>query len=287
MKFMNLPEEYSSKKSKTIILPITFKSKTTRETFSDKGPLKIIEASYELEYYDEEIDVEPYEKGIFQEEILEILETDYLTQEQKIIKKILEIEENKFLVVLGADHSTTISVVKALEQKNNDLGVIIFDAHTDLRDSGVDECGLHACVSSEISKKHKTLVCGVRSMDVYDKEQLKNKNIDIIKTKELFEDKDWYLKKSKILKKKLKKLPQKVYISIDVDVFDCSFIRNTGTPEPGGLFFEQLKNLLKLVFKEKDVIGVDIVEYSPNKESFSESYSLAKLVYKIIAYKHH
>lgn len=284
---MNLLKEYSSKESKTTILPISFKSKTTRKTFAENGPKAIIEASYELEYYDEEIDVEPYEKGIFQENILYIKETDVQTQERKIKEKIEQIDLEKFLIVLGSDHSTTIPVVEALEKKHKDFGVVVFDAHSDLREENNDY-GRHASVSRVISKNNKTIVCGVRSMDVYDKEYLKeNKNINIIKTKELFQEKDWYLKESEILKEKLKNLPKKVYVSIDVDVFDCSFIKSTGTPEPGGLFFEQLKNLLKTVFKEKEVVGVDIVEYAPEKESFSESYSLAKLVYKMIAYKYY
>ncbi len=287
MRFMNLPKEYSLKESKTTILPISFKSKTTKPTFAEKGPSSIIDASYELEYYDEELDIEPYEKGIYQEEILNIEEKDYQVREKIIVDKIKDINKEKFLIVLGSDHSTTIPVVKALDEKHKEFGVIIFDAHSDLRDKDDNECGLHACVSREVSKKHKTVVCGVRSMDVFDKDYLKeNKDLEILKMKDLIDSKDIYLEKPKEFVRSLKKLPKKVYVSIDVDVFDCSFIRATGTPEPGGLFWNQLNNLLKIVFKEKDVVAVDVVEYSPTQDSFSESYSLAKLVYKIIGYKH-
>ncbi len=279
---MKLPKEFCLKETaKTYILPISYISKTTTPTKANKGPEKIIEASYELEYYDEELDVEPYEKGIFQEDIL-FLEK---ISEKVIYEKIKDV--NQFLIVLGSDHSTTPSIVKALEKKHKDFGVIIFDAHSDLRESE-EELGEHACVSRKVSEKHKTLVCGVRSMDVYDKEYLKeNKNIQIIKMKELYRKDNIYLEELQQLKEQLKKLPKKIYISIDVDVFDCSFIRNTGTPEPGGLFWQQLNNLLKTIFKEKEVIAVDVVEFSPKENYFSESYSLAKLVYKMIGYKHY
>lgn len=294
--FMNLPKEYRDKnKSKVVILPISFKTKTTRKNESHLGPKAIIEASQELEYFEEDLLCEPHEKGIYTEEQLTIKETDFTKIKHKILDKTRKIN-NKFPIILGSDHSTTIPVVEALEEKEKDFGVIVFDAHSDLREPWGKDTWWHACVSREISKKHKTLLVGVRSMDNTDIEFLQSKqgnNTGLIFAKDLLSSKkqhNWDLASCFELEEKLRQLPKKVYISIDVDVFDPSIIRYTDTPEPGGLNWTQTNNLLKKIFEEKEVIGVDIVEYSPdtkNKASFCESFTLAKLVYKIISYKYY
>lgn len=294
--FMNLPKEYRDKnKARVVILPISFKTKTTRKNESHLGPKAIIDASQELEYFEEDLLCEPHEKGIYTEEQLTIKETDFSKIKHKILDKTKKIN-NKFPIILGSDHSTTIPVVEALEEKEKDFGVIVFDAHSDLREQWGKDTWWHACVSREVSKKHKTLLVGIRSMDNTDIDFLQSKqgnNTGLIFAKDLLSSKkqhNWDLASCFELEEKLRQLPKKVYISIDVDVFDPSIIRYTDTPEPGGLDWTQLNNLLKKVFEEKEVIGVDIVEYSPdtkNKASFSESFTLAKLVYKIIAYKYY
>ena len=294
--FMNLPKEYRDKnKSRVVILPISFKTKTTRKNESHLGPKAIIDASQELEYFEEDLLCEPHEKGIYTEEQLTIKETDFSKIKHKILDKTKKIN-NKFPIILGSDHSTTIPVVEALEEKEKDFGVIVFDAHSDLREAWGKDTWWHACVSREVSKKHKTLLVGIRSMDNNDIDFLQSKqgnNTGLIFAKDLLSSKkqhNWDLASCFELEEKLRQLPKKVYISIDVDVFDPSIIRYTDTPEPGGLDWTQLNNLLKKVFEEKEVIGVDLVEFSPKakeKASFCESYLLSKLIYKIIEYKYY
>jgi agmatinase len=293
---MNLPKEYRDKnKSKVVILPISFKTKTTRKNDSHLGPKAIIDASQELEYFEEDLLCEPHEKGIYTEEQLTLKETDFTKIKHKILDKIKKIN-NKFPIILGSDHSTTIPVVEALEEKEKNFGVIVFDAHSDLREPWGKDTWWHACVSREISKKHKTLLVGVRSMDNNDIDFLQSRkvgNVGLIFAKDLLssiKQHNWDLASCFELEEKLRQLPKKIYISIDVDVFDPSIIRYTDTPEPGGLNWTQLNNLLKMVFEEKEVIGVDIVEFSPdtkNKAAFAESYLLAKLIYKMLAYKYY
>jgi agmatinase len=296
--FMNLPKEYRDKnKSKVVIFPVSFKTKTTRKNDSNLGPKAIIEASHELEYYEEDLFCEPHEKGIFTEEQLTIKETDFAKIKHKILDKFSKIyDSKKFPITLGSDHSTTIPIIEALEKKEKDFGIIVFDAHSDLREPWGKDTWWHACVSREISKKHKTLLVGIRSMDNNDLEYLQSRegnNTAVIFGKDLLSSQkqhNWDLSSCFQLEEKLRQLPKKIYISIDVDVFDPSIIRYTDTPEPGGLNWTQTNNLLKIVFREKEVIGVDLVEFSPepkNKAVFCESYLLAKLIYKIIAYKYY
>jgi agmatinase len=205
-------------------------------------------------------------------------------------------DSKRFPITLGSDHSTTIPIVEALEKKEKDFGVIVFDAHSDLREPWGKDTWWHACVSREISKKHKTLLVGIRSMDNNDLEYLQSRegnNTAVIFGKDLLSSQkqhNWDLLSCFQLEEKLRQLPKKIYISIDVDVFDPSIIRYTDTPEPGGLNWTQVNNLLKKIFEEKEVLGVDLVEFSPepkNKAVFCESYLLAKLIYKIIAYKYY
>ncbi|MBL7057246.1 agmatinase [Candidatus Woesearchaeota archaeon] len=257
MHFMNLAENYCTDNSEFQILPIEYEGNVSYGKGASKGPNEIIKASEQLEYYDEQFDCEPFVKGI------------------KTINKIEDIK-NKFTVALGGDHSVTIDVIKELE-KENDFSVIILDAHPDMFYSWNGSQHNHRCVAQKTSEKHETLIVGVRSMDVDEKELIEKKeNVSIIKSYEYDHE---------TLKKELKKLKKSVYLSIDVDVFDPSFIRNTGTPEPGGFSWNEVINILKTVFREKNIISADIVEFAPNQNFESEAYSLAKLAYKLFSLK--
>ena len=274
MKWMNLPEEYS--KGKFVILPIAYEKNLTFGTGAALGSQEIIKASEHLEYYDDQFDCEPFEKGI---ELLDVLELNKKTPE-KMVKEVSEKvseQKKKFIISLGGDHATTIGVVKGLEQLHNNISIIILDAHADFRDSWNNSSLNHACVSKQLSKKHSLGLLGVRSMDIDEAKQIKGaENVHLIKAY------DFTLEK---LKEILPKLKDKVYISIDVDVFDPSFIRNTGTPEPRGLDWQEVINILKIIFSKKEVIGADIVEFAPRENFQAEAYSLAKLIYKIMAMK--
>ena len=267
--WMNLPQEYRG--GKFVILPIEYEKDLTFGTGASLGPSEIIKASEHLEYYDEQFDCEPFEKGI---KLLEPIKAD---EPEKMIEKISEEiknHKNKFVIGLGGDHSVTLGLTKNLD---SDTSIIILDAHADFRDSWNGSSLNHACVSKQLSKKHFLALLGIRSMDIDEKTQIENNekvhllnayNFNLTKLKEI-----------------LSKLKDKVYISIDVDVFDSSFIRNTGTPEPGGFTWNQVIAILKEIFKHKEVIAADIVEFSPKENFQAEAYSLAKLVYKIMALK--
>jgi agmatinase len=261
--WMNLPEEY--RKGKFVILPVSYEKDVTFGTGAALGPSEIIKASEHLEYYDEQFDCEPFEKGI------ELLPEVKAETPEEMISKIPEIKD-KFVIGLGGDHSVTIGLTKNLSE---DTSVIILDAHADLFHSWNGSTLNHRCVVQRLSAKHEVLMLGVRSMDISEKEIIdQNEKVRMIKSY------DFNLTK---LKEVLPKLKDKVYISIDVDVFDPSFIRNTGTPEPGGFSWNQVITILKVIFSEKKVVGADVVEFAPKENFQSEAYSLAKLCYKIMS----
>jgi agmatinase len=270
--WMNLPQEYQT--GKFVILPIVYEKDLTFGTGTINGPAEIIKASKHLEYYDEQFDCEPFEKGI---ELLEPIKADEPEEMVEKVSKEIKKHKDKFVISLGGDHSVTIGLVKAQEQFHKEFSVIILDAHADFRDSWNGSNLNHACTAKQVSKKHDLALLGIRSMDIDEKKEIeKTANVHLLKAY------DFNLTK---LKELLPKLNDKVYLSIDVDVFDPNFIRNTGTPEPGGFTWNQVIAILKVIFKEKEVIAADIVEFSPKENFQAEAYSLAKLVYKIMAMK--
>jgi agmatinase len=267
--WMNLPPEYQ--KGKFVILPIEYEKDLTFGDGASLGPAEIIAASKHLEYYDEQFDCEPFEKGI---ELLEPIKADEPEEMVEKVSEEIKKHKDKFVISLGGDHSVTIGAVKGIE---DDFSVIILDAHADFRDSWNGSSLNHACVAKQVSKNHKLALLGVRSMDIDEKKQIENaENVHLLNAYGFTLEK---------LRQILPKLKDKVYLSIDVDVFDPSFIRNTGTPEPGGFTWNQVIAILKTIFKEKEVIAADIVEFSPKENFQAEAYALAKLCYKIMAMK--
>jgi agmatinase len=275
MKWMCLPDEYSGENSKFVIIPVSYEKDLTYGEGASKGCLEIIKASQHLEYYEEQFDAEPFIEGI---RIDDVLELNNATPEEMICAVSNNIAQlnNKFVLGLGGDHAITIGMIKGLEEIESDFSVIVLDAHSDFRDSWKHKYN-HACVSKNVSKKHDVVVIGVRSQDIDEKKQIDEcDNVNVVYAWEFHLDKVKHL---------LPKLKDKVYISIDVDVFDPSFIRNTGTPEPGGLGWYDVLNVLKEIFEAKEVMGCDVVEFAPRFNFEAEAYSLARLVYKILALK--
>jgi len=306
MSFMNLPEEYANKSSKNFIIPVEYEGNVTFGRGCHNGAKEIVKASKHLEYYDCELENEAFLDGIhvlnvFADDELKNLKEDDAV---KIIKdkiktaidscKVIEPKKesknhlNKRLIFLGGDHSVTIGIVKAFNDVYRDkfstnskkFSVIILDAHSDFRHSWNNSVNNHACVAKRLSSEHKLALVGIRAMDYDEHHEIKKLEsegkVSLVKAHEFDIDK---------VINALDKLENNVYVSIDVDVFDPSIIRNTGTPEPAGLTWHDVDKVLKKIFEKKNVIGVDVVEFSPENDNCSrtESYMVAKLVYRIIS----
>lgn len=265
--WMNLPLEYRD--GKFVILPIEYEKNLTYGTGASAGSVEIIKASKQLEYYDEQFEVEPFLEGIGQLESVKVDEPEEMINQ---VSQIVKENKNKFVIGIGGDHAVTIGLTKDLEE---DVSIIILDAHPDMFYSWNNSIYNHRCVAQKLIGKHKILEIGIRSMDIDEKKIIEsNKQINIIKAYD-------YNKENLI--KELGKLSSKIYLSIDVDAFD--FISNTGTPEPGGLNWNQVIEILKTIFENKTVVGSDVVEFAPENNFRAEAYALAKLIYKIMGLK--
>ena len=279
--FMDLDDEFSAyENSGVVIVPIPFEKTVSFGKGTAKGPSAIINASKSIELYDEELHCEPADVGIH---TLNELETD--VEPEEMINRIQSaagklIEDDKFVINLGGEHTISLGAVLAFKDFYEDFSVLSIDAHCDLRDTydGREIC--HATVMRRIVEEDIPVVqVGIRS---YSKEEsqyiINSEDVAIIHASELQLDTDW-------IGQSISNLKDKVYLSIDVDGLDPSVIPTTGTPEPGGLGWYQVLGLLKRLFLEKDVIGMDIVELAPVSGIHGPDVLAAKLAYKSIGYK--
>tara|TARA_B100001057_G_C22828136_1_gene942254 strand:+ start:1069 stop:1950 length:882 start_codon:yes stop_codon:yes gene_type:complete len=269
------------KNSKVIVVPFGLEKTVSYGAGTKNGPKEIIKASHQVELFDEELNKEPYKDiGIktikpfpIKKEIKEAL-----NQLSNINKKI--IDEDKFPLVLGGEHSITPGSIKPFTNKFKHLTLLHFDAHADLRDSYQGEKFSHAsAIKRCLDFKNVSVVSfGVRNlskpeMDFYNKNG-KRVHIFWSKDKNIFNISEI----EKFFKNKT------VYITFDVDGFDASIMPATGTPEPGGLLWEDVLPIIKKVCQVSNVVGADINELAPIKNFNSYNFLVAKLAYKILSY---
>jgi len=244
------------------------------------GPAAILEASQNLELYDEELHCEPCSVGIatlppFEPAALDMAEA--IHQIQRAAKPHLEI--GKCLVALGGEHSLTTGPVRAVREVYPELGVVQFDAHADLRDEYEGSPYNHACVMRRIHDDGlPTLSVGIRSLSEPEGQLIQAEGFSIIWGAELAS------LTVKRFGKALELLPETVYLTFDVDYFDPALIPATGTPEPGGGKWWSTLALLRELFRRKRVVAMDVVELAPIVGQTVSDFIAARLVYKLCAY---
>jgi len=277
LNFGYLTDEYSNPDNAAIVIvPVPYDGTSTWGKGADKGPEAIIEASANMELYDIETDSEVYKKGIFMDSPVQGLSVPEDVVETLANRVTYHMEDGKFVVVIGGEHSVSIGPVKAHAQNHNDLTVLQLDAHSDLRDEYNGSKYSHACVMARVKELCPFLQVGIRSMDASEKKQM-NKSRALF-AKDIHADKNW-------TKKVVSKLSKTTYITIDLDVFDPSIMPSTGTPEPGGLSWYDVLSLLKTVSENSNIVGFDVVELCPDDRNKAPNFLAAKLIYKLLSYK--
>ena len=268
-------------KEKVVIVPFGIEKTVSYGGGTKNGPKEILKASHQVELFDEDLNKEPYKEiGIKTLKPFPIKNKikDALKQLSKINEKI--ISQNKFPLVFGGEHSLTPGSIKPIVKKYKKLTILHFDAHADLREVYNGEKFSHACAIKRCLDYENVNVVsiGIRNLSSAEM-KFYNNNRNRIK---IFWSKDknnWnYNEIKKLINKK------NVYITFDVDAFDSSIMPATGTPEPGGLFWEDVISTLKIVCKNSNVVGADINELAPIKNFNSYNFLVAKLAYKILSY---
>ena len=268
-------------KEKVVVVPFGLEKTVSYGGGTKNGPKEIIKASHQVELFDEELNKESYKKiGIKTLRPFQINNKidKALDQLSKINEKI--ISNNKFPMVFGGEHSLTPGAIKPFVKKYNEIVLLHFDAHADLRESYNGEKFSHAsaikrCLDFD---NIKVVSFGVRNLSQQEMTYYEN-NRDRVKIFWAKDKKDWDL--SKLIELFEKK---NVYITFDVDGFDASIMPATGTPEPGGLLWEDVLPIIKKVCQISNIIGADINELAPIKNFDSYNFLVAKLAYKILSY---
>jgi agmatinase len=267
---------YDFTSSKVIIVPVPYDETSTWMKGADKGPDAIMEASVNLEFYDIETGSEAHLQGIHT-----IDPVNEKRSPEKLVGAVYDkvsqlLDQKKFPVVVGGNHTVSIGSAKAFSKHFRNLSFLQLDAHSDLRLEYESSRYNHACAMARIAEFGPIVQVGIRSMAVDEVPQADRKRI--------FPAHELYLDKTKY-SQAMGMLTENVYITIDLDVFDPSLMPSTGTPEPGGPEYYEIMNFLKEVIRKKNVVGFDVVELCPSPVNKAPDFVAAKIIYQLLSYK--
>ncbi len=275
-KFLDIEPQFSSlNNSRFVVIPMPFEKTTSYGKGTKNGPSAILAASQIIEDYDIELGCEIYKKVGIHTMAPVRFSKDPHKDMYSAVKKVLS--AGKIPVILGGEHSISYGPVKAAKEKYKDLSVLQFDAHSDLRDSYHGGKHSHACIMRRVREMCSAVQVGIRSQDKEEADYIKSCKI----ANTIYFAHNFSSSKNKEI---INRLSKNVYLTVDVDVFDPSIIPSTGTPEPGGLNWDQVTSLIKLLADKKNVVGVDFVELAPKKGVAYPDFTIAKLIYKTIGY---
>ena len=268
--------------AQALIVPFGYEGTVTLGHGTDQGPARLIEASYQVETFDDELLADVHDQIKF----WTINQPDLPKDPQEacallanVVKQIFEVK--KFPVVIGGEHTISYGFAQALNEKYKNVSVLVFDAHMDLGDRSSGKDFTHAAwlkYSLGLSNIKNATLVGIRNFNKIEYEfwQANKDRVNVFQAKD---------KKSWEIDKIVNSLSNNVYLSFDIDAFDSSVMPSTGTPEPGGLFWNEVLPIIKAVAQKKNIIGMDLVELAPIKNFHAPDFLAAKLLMKMILYK--
>ena len=267
-------------KARIVVLPFCYENAPSYGSGSKEGPYHILNASEQLENLDEESMIEWSRLPIHTAEPL--FPSNDPEQAVLQMKKEAEkvIQRRQFLMSLGGDHAVSLGPIMAAAEAYPDIGVVQVDAHLDLRDKWNGSRYNHACVMRRVigDLDLPAVQIGIRSFCSEEAEYVKKKSLTPFYAHEInTPDNTWSTRV-------LDFLPAHVYITIDLDGLDPSVLPATGTPEPGGLSYRQLVQLIKIIGAHRNVIAADVTELTKIKDSQVSEFTAAKIVTKLFVY---
>ncbi len=281
--FLGIEEKYLNKAedAKVIVVPFGLEASVSYGGGTKTGPAAIIKASHQVELFDEEHWCEVYRDfgvATLKAPTIPTKITKALDQLEEITQSILDL--GKFPLILGGEHSITIGSIRPFVKKYPNLAILHFDAHADLRDGYDGEPNSHASALRRVMDNPiSTLIsCGIRNISASEIPYLEA-NKDRIKIYWGKDREDWNIEE---IVKPLKGRP--VFLTFDLDGFDSSLMQATGTPEPGGIFWNDAIKIIRAAAKISNIVGADVVELAPIKQFHSCDFLAAKLCYKILGY---
>lgn len=271
-------EKYTNYETAEIaILPVPYDGTSTWIKGADKGPQALLEASFNLEFYDIETDSEVFKKGIATlDAVTENSSPEAMADEiERRMNTILD--DKKFPVLLGGEHSVSVGAFRAVAKHYDNFSILQLDAHSDMRDEYEGSPYNHACVMARGKDITSSIVqVGIRSSAIEEKHNIDPERIFYAHEIKELGDTTWMYEISQ-------KLLDNVYVTIDLDVLDPAYMPSTGTPEPDGLSYRDVMTLLKLINERHNIIGLDVVELCPNASNKAPDFLAAKLIYQFLS----
>lgn len=275
------PELCDYERSKFAIQQVPYEHTSSYLQGSANGPGAIIEASHFVEFYDEMLDMESYRHG----GIATLSPIDFKGKVDAAAIELIEketgihLQNGKFVISLGAEHTVTFGFVKAFKKKYPDVHVLQIDAHSDLRMSYHDNIYSHASVMARVHEFGVPLTqIGIRAQCKEESDLIKSSgSINTFYAHQIRKNRNW-------MDDAIKTLGKNVYLTIDADGFDPSVMPCVGTAEPNGLYWDETIQFLDKVFADRNVVGFDIVEIAPQEGQILTQYNCAKLLYRLIGF---
>lgn len=272
------------------VLPVPYERTTSWGRGAEDGPAALLQASRYVELYDEELRLEPFRIGIETLPPVDVGGSEDTALERISAAARAAIERGRFLASIGGEHTVTPALVHGVAaalrpDPGPDLGVVQFDAHTDLRPTYAGSPWNHACAMSRVlDLGASTLAIGIRSLSRPEAVRIETERLPVIWAGQLEALADDELRD--LFLGLLASLPDTIYLTFDLDFFDPSLLPATGTPEPGGGTWRQALALLRLLFEHKRVIAMDVVELAPIPGNPASDFTAARLLYKCIGYRY-
>jgi agmatinase len=273
-------EEFSSfERSRILVWPVSYEGTVSYGTGTGRGAEAIIDASRNMELYDEETDAEVYKLGIHTLDASPELEPPARMMASLYQRARDLIATGKFIAMIGGEHSVSAPVIRAHAERYDNLSVLQIDAHADLRDQYDGTPHSHASIMARVTRDLRlpSVQCGIRSISAEEVRSLDDLPTRIFWAKDIVGRTDWW-------EEAVAGLTENVYLTIDIDGLDPSLVAQTGTPEPGGLGWYETIGLIRTLARSRRVVGMDLTEYSYVEGFDASAFLCAKLIYKSLAF---
>ncbi len=272
--------EFSSfEAARILVWPVAYEGTVSYGTGTGRGAEAIIEASRNMELYDEETDAEVYRLGIHT-----LDESPSLEPPAQMMQSLYErgrelVSSGKFITMIGGEHSVSAPVIRAHAERYDNLSILQIDAHADLRDTYDGTPHSHASIMARVVRDMRlpSVQCGIRSISAEEARSLDGLPTRIFCAKDIVGRTDWW-------DEAVDGLTENVYLTIDIDGLDPSLVAQTGTPEPGGLGWYETVGLIRTLARKRRVVGMDLTEYSYVEGQDASAFLCAKLIYKSLAF---
>jgi len=267
--------------ARVVVYSVPFEQTVTYMRGTENAPGAILEASAQVELYDEQSGQEPYKAGIAT--LANYEPSEWRMSSEAMVERVCSqlrplVRQEKWPVVLGGEHTVSLGAVRALAEVYPRLSVLQIDAHADLRQEYQGSRLSHACVMSRIGEICPFVGVGIRSLSREEAERIRREDLPVFFAHRLRSDRLW-------MEEAISRLSDTVYLTFDLDGLDPSILPATGTPEPGGMRWEETLEFLRLVFERRNVVGVDVVELAPRPGLHASDFLAARLIYKLIGFK--